>query len=308
LLLWGFQGLLVLHKSSRVQEFKSLRVQGVEEMNIILISTITMGGLGLIFAIILAISNKKLYVKEDPRIENILEKLPGANCGACGYASCYDLAQKIVKGEAKPTGCPVGGSEVAEDIANILGIESQKVITKVAIVHCGATQNIRKKRAFYLGGETCKVADIVGGEIACYYGCLGYGDCVDACLFDAIRMEEGLPVVDLIKCTGCGQCVEVCPRNIITLEVYNAKKQSDAIVIACNNPDKGAVVRKICKVGCIGCGLCEKNCGDGSFYMDELLARIDYSKVYDCEHWDAVIEKCPAKTIKKLPKESKILV
>ncbi len=277
-------------------------------MNIILISTIAMGGLGLFFAVILAISNKKLYVKEDPRIENTLEELPGANCGACGYASCHDLAQKIVKGEAEPTSCPVGGSEVAENIANVLGIESKEVIAKVAIVHCGATQKIRKKRAFYLGGQTCKVSDIVGGEIACFYGCLGYGDCVDVCLFDAIKMEEGLPVVYLIKCTGCGQCVEVCPRKIITLEVFNAKKQSDVIAIACNNPDKGAVVRKICEVGCIGCTLCEKNCGDGSFYMDELLARIDYSKVYDCEHWDVVIEKCPAKTIKKLTKELKVLV
>lgn len=274
-------------------------------MNIIVISTIAMGGLGMFFAIILAITNKKLYVKEDPRIEKVLEALPGVNCGACGNASCHDLAQKIVKGEAEPHDCPVGDSEVTENIANILGIESKEVITKVAIVHCGATEKIRKKRAVYIGGQTCRVADIIGGEISCSYGCFGYGDCVTVCLFDAIEMVEGLPVIDLMKCTGCGQCVEACPRNIISIEDFSKEKLTSTISIACNNPDKGAVVRKICEVGCIGCSLCEKNCEDGSFYMDGMLARIDYSKVYNSEKWDLVIEKCPAKTIKKLAKESK---
>jgi len=277
-------------------------------MNIILISTIAMGGMGLFFAVIVAIANKKLYVKEDPRIEKVIDELPGVNCGACGNASCYDLAQKIVKGEADANSCPVGGSEVADKIASVLGLESQQVVTKVAFVHCGATSSLRTKRAQYVGGETCNVADIIGGEIACAYGCLGYGDCIDACLFDAIEMVQGLPVVDMMKCTGCGQCVEACPRNIISLEVFDKKISNAAIVIACSNPDKGAVVRKICKVGCIGCSLCERNCGDGSFYMDGMLARIDYDKVYNCEHWDTVIEKCPAKTIQKLAKEAKVLV
>lgn len=277
-------------------------------MNIIVISASAMGGLGLFFAIVLAITNKKLYVKEDPKIEEVLDVLPGANCGACGSASCFDLAQKIVKGEAESNSCPVGGSDVAEKIADILGIESEEVITKVAIVHCGATENIRKKRARYIGGKTCKVADIVGGEIACSYGCLGYGDCVNACLFDAIEMVDGLPVVDLLKCTGCGQCVEACPRNIISLEIFDKRNLEASIAIACNNPDKGAIVRKLCEVGCIGCSLCERNCGDGSFYMDGMLARIDYGKVYKCEHWDLVIEKCPTNTIMRLEKKAKVLV
>jgi len=277
-------------------------------MNSILISIIAMGGLGLFFSIIVAITNKKLYVKEDPRIDKLLEVLPGANCGACGNASCHDFAQKVIKGEAEPNGCPVGGSEVAESIAEVLGIESKEMVTKVAIVHCGATENIRQKRGRYIGGRTCKVADIIGGEITCSYGCLGYGDCVDACLFDAIEMVDGLPVVDLLQCTGCGQCVQACPRDIISLELFDKKKFSSTVSIACSNPDKGAVVRKYCKVGCIGCSLCERNAEDGSFYMDGMLARIDYNKVYDCEKLDVVIEKCPAKTIKKLTKETKVLV
>ncbi len=277
-------------------------------MNVILISAFAMGGLGLFFAIILAITNKKLFVKEDPRIEQVLEELPGVNCGACGNASCYDLAQKIVKGEAEANSCPVGSAAIVENIAAILGVESKKVITTVAIVHCGASVLVRKRKAIYIGCDTCGGANIVGGDIACEYGCLGYGDCVTVCLFDAIEMVDGLPQVDLMKCTGCGQCIKACPRDIITIEKFEKEKLPATISIACNNPDKGAVVRKLCEVGCIGCGLCEKNCGDGSFYMDALLARVDYSKVYDCKHWDIVIEKCPPKTIQKLEKEVKVLV
>ncbi len=274
-------------------------------MNIIMISTIAMGGLGFFFAIILAITNKKLFVKEDPRIERVLGELPGANCGACGNASCHDLAQKIVKGDAGPNDCPVGSSDIAEKIAKIMGIESKAVISKVAIVHCGATEEVRKSRAIYVGGQTCRVANIAGGALACEFGCLGYGDCVLVCLFDAIEMVDGLPRVDLVKCTGCGQCVAVCPRGIISLEKYDVNSYPATIAIACNNPDKGASVRKICEVGCIGCGLCERNCGDGSFTMEGLLAKIDYDKVYACEHWDIVMEKCPAHTIAKLDKEPK---
>lgn len=274
-------------------------------MNIILISTIAMGGLGFFFAVVLAITNKKLFVKEDPRIEKVLEELPGANCGACGNASCHDLAQKIVKGEAEPHDCPVGSSDIAEKIARIMGVESKAVMRKVAIVHCGAKETARKSRGIYVGGQTCGVANIAGGSLACEFGCLGYGDCVGACLFDAIAMADGLPVVDMVKCTGCGQCVIACPRGTISLEKYDFEKQPETVVIACNNPDKGAVVRKICEVGCIGCGLCERNCGDGSFTMDGMLAKIDYEKVYECDHWDTVIEKCPAKTIVKVAKEGK---
>jgi electron transport complex protein RnfB len=274
-------------------------------MNIILISTLAMGGLGCFFAIILAITNKKLFVKEDPRIEKVLELLPGANCGACGNASCHDLAQKIVKGDAEPNDCPVGGGDIAGSIARIMGVESKAVISKVAIVHCGASEQVRKSRALYVGGETCAVANIAGGSLACEYGCLGYGDCVPVCLFDAIQMVDGLPRVDMVKCTGCGQCVSACPRGIISLAKFDKGKLPSTVVIACNNPDKGPAVRKICEVGCIGCGLCERNCGDGSFTMEGMLAKIDYDKVYTCAHWDAVIEKCPTKTILKLEREAR---
>jgi len=264
-------------------------------MNTILIGLMTMGGLGLFFASVLAFAYEKLKVKEDPRVEEILETLPGLNCGACGLAGCRELSEKIVaQGTLDHLRCPPGGAETEEKIAEILGISAGTLVKKRAVVKCGGGKSLAVERAEYRGIENCTAAELVaGGSKACTYGCLGLGDCVKVCPFDAIHMgEDGLPHVVEEKCTGCGLCVEACPRKIIELVPCQNR-----VAVACNSRDKGAVVRKACKVGCIACMICVKNAPEGYLVSDN-LARVNYEK------GDAAAEpalaKCPTKCIVKL--------
>jgi H+/Na+-translocating ferredoxin:NAD+ oxidoreductase subunit B len=262
---------------------------------LILVAVITMGGLGLFFATILAVASEKLKVKEDPRVVQVLEALPGSNCGACGQAGCHDLAEKIVaKGDIEGLRCPPGGGEVEEAIAKILGISAGESIKQRAVIRCGGTKELAANKADYKGIQTCAAAELVaGGHKLCAYGCLGFGDCVVVCPFDAIHvLEDGLPHVDELKCTACGLCVDACPRKIIDLVPCNNR-----IVVACNSKDKGAVSRKACKVSCIACTLCVKSAPEG-YKIDDNLAKVNYEK------GDSVAEpgrvKCPTKCIVKL--------
>ena len=210
----------------------------------ILIPILTMGILGLLFSSGLVLAYKKLRVEEDPRVMEIFEILPQANCGACGFSGCRAFAEAVVKGAAPVNGCPVGGEEVASKIASILGVEAKTMVKKVARIHCRGTKEAAKERGVYLGIATCAAAHLIGGQKQCSYGCLGFGDCVRACLFEAMWMgEDGLPHVDETKCTGCGQCVEDCPLEIITME-------NDFPVVDENI--------------CIGCGVCLLNCPTGA--------------------------------------------
>ena len=260
---------------------------------LILIAIAVLGVMGLIFAGLLGFAADYFHVEEDPRIGQVLAVLPGANCGACGLAGCRDYSEKLALGEAGPNACTAGGSKVAEAIAAILGIQAAAFDRKVATVHCGAKLDQRKPKAHYTGIETCFAVNMVdGGGLACTYGCLGRGDCHTSCPFDAIRMEEGLPVVDPEKCTACGNCVAACPRKIISL-----RPQDFPVVVACSSRDAGAVVRKICPVGCIGCKICVKQVPE-VFSVSDNLAAIDYAKTgVSC---DAAIEKCPTKCIVRL--------
>jgi Na+-translocating ferredoxin:NAD+ oxidoreductase RNF subunit RnfB len=187
-------------------------------MDITIIAIATMGGLGLVFAAALAIADKKLRIVENPKIAEVNEVLPNANCGACGLAGCYDFATNLVEGKAKVNGCPVGGQEVADEIANILGLEKATSVKLVARILCqgGNAEAEFKENTYYSGPLKCSVQTVVaGGSKMCLYGCLGGGECVDACQFGAIFMNEnGLPTVVEELCTGCGQCAEVCPRGI----------------------------------------------------------------------------------------------
>ena len=262
-----------------------------------------MAGLGLFFASVLAVVNKKLKVKEDPGIERIEKALPGVNCGVCGFANCRQYAEALVKEETSPSQCKAGGEEVINRLSEILNIKIEKKVDRIAVLRCGADEAVRKKKAIYTGVKTCLAAhNTFGGEVSCEYGCLGYGDCMRACPFGAITMVNGLPKIDKDKCTACGRSVISCPRNLITLE----KIDSGALVyVACSNPDKGPRTRKVCSVGCIACGLCQKLTG-GIFYVENNLARVKYDKVRNIGNIEEVINKCPTRcsVTKKRPTRS----
>ena len=191
----------------------------------IIIAMVSLGGLGMIFSVGLSIANKKLYVEEDPRIVEVIEELPGANCGGCGLPGCAAFAEAIVAGEAEISGCPVNSDEGSQLIAEIMGIEVTTSERLIARVMCQGGDYETAKKGVYQGVETCIGATFAGGgDKLCSYGCIGYGDCVDSCPFDAMFMNDnGLPVVIDDKCTGCGNCVDACPRDIMELHPESHK-------------------------------------------------------------------------------------
>ncbi len=260
--------------------------------NILVISMIALGGLGLIFGICLAIFSRRFSVKVDPRIERIMERLPGTNCGACGMAGCRGFATGLVGGKAEVSGCPLGGSEVSTKLAEIMGVEAKEETPQVAIVQCQGGRREAKQRFIYHGVEDCDAAILVSsGPKACDYGCLGFGTCVEACPFGALSMNEnGLPVVDEDLCTGCGLCVEACPRNILKLI-----PQTQKVFLGCVSEDKGKEVKDICSLGCIGCKLCAspKVTPSGAIRMEGNLPVIDPSKGNDLAN---AVQKCPSKS------------
>jgi len=259
-----------------------------------LIPILTMSIMGLLFGLGLAYASKIFKVDIDPKIDRILHALPGANCGACGMAGCASLAEAIVEGKAEITACAPGGQEVYSRISEILGVEVKVKQKKIARVRCnGGKRSLDKYE--YAGLKTCAGAALMaGGNKECRFGCLGFGDCVAVCPFDAIHLNgNNIPVVDASKCTACGKCVQACPKKIIILENAGHK-----IYVKCLSQDKAVVVKSICPVGCIGCKICEKLSG-GVFVVENNLSRADYSKAKADTPWKTVVEKCPTKCITK---------
>ncbi len=263
---------------------------------LIIISILTMMGLGLFFGVILSLASQKLKVFQDPKIKKLIEILPGLNCGACGYGSCSAFAETaIAKKEKIENFCPAGNDETSLKIYEVLGIEKKEKTKKVAIMHCGAEEGFAKKRAIYKGIDSCALCNSVsGGYLKCKFGCLGLSDCTKACPVDAIKIVNNLARIDYRKCIGCGKCIQTCPRKIISLEDFNP---DGIIVVACSSTNNGKFVREICKVGCIGCKICEKKCPEGIFEVENNLSKIDYNKAKDIKNWLSCIEKCPMNTI-----------
>ncbi|MBT3754974.1 MAG: Fe-S cluster domain-containing protein [Candidatus Cloacimonetes bacterium] len=251
-------------------------------MSILLYSVLTLGALGLIYGLGLAFASKKFHVEIDPKIEDINEILPSANCGACGYPGCAAYAEAVVEKGAEINLCAPGGDDVIKNIAEIMGMEATTADRKVAIIHCqsGGKDNTNFKYN-YQGIETCKAAILVsGGPNACNYGCVYQYDCVRACKFDAMHIDDnGMIIVNNDNCTGCGACAIACPRDLI--EMVSIKKR---VHILCASHDKGAVSRKACgnNTACIACTLCVKKCPVDAITMDNNLAIIDYDKCIVC--------------------------
>jgi electron transport complex protein RnfB len=266
---------------------------------IILLTVITLVAIGAAAAIILYFVAQRFKVFEDPRIDKVEEVLPAANCGGCGFPGCRNFAETLVKSE-KWDGlfCPVGGNETMASAAAILGKEAIEQAPRVAVVRCNGTPEFRPRLNVYNGAPTCAIIhNLYMGEGGCPHGCLGEGDCVTVCDFDAIHMDPvtGLPVVDDEKCTACGACVDACPRNIIELRKKNKKDRK--IFVSCINEEKGAVAKKNCSVACIGCSKCFKVCPHEAITMENNLAFIDSEK---CKLCRKCVPECPTGSILEL--------
>lgn len=260
---------------------------------------VSLSTIGVTAAVILFIAARKFKVYEDPRIDQVEEILPAANCGGCGFAGCRNFAEALVKADILDNlYCPVGGNETMAKAAEILGMEVAEQAETVAVVRCHGTPEYRPRINTYEGASTCAVNHMLYmGETGCGYGCMGHGDCVDVCDFDAIHMNPltGLPEVTDDKCTACGACVKACPRNIIELRKKNPKDRK--IFISCVNMDKGAVARKNCQVACIGCGKCVKVCPFDAITMENNLAYIDPVKCRLCRK---CVTECPTNAIHEI--------
>ena len=278
-------------------------------MEVLLYTILTLCVLGILSAVILYVVAQKFRVEEDPRIDEVEKMLPGANCGGCGFAGCRGMADALVKqDDISSLFCPVGGGDTMKAVAAYLGKAAPEKEPQVATVRCGGTCEKRPRTNEYNGARSCAVASsLYIGETGCAFGCLGYGDCVAACTFGAITIDPatGLPVVDPDKCTACGACVKACPKKIIELRKKWPKNR--AVYVSCVSKDKGAVVMKACKAGCIGCGKCEKVCAFGAITVENNLAYIDPQK---CKLCRKCVNECPTGAIRlvgmePLPKEPK---
>lgn len=253
-------------------------------------------------SICLLLIARKFSIEEDPRIEEVTAMLPGINCGACGYPGCHGFAEALVAaaktGDIADMTCSAGGISTMEGIGKFLGVKISAAKPTVAVLRCGGSLKMTEKRFNYEGIRECAFADaLFSGERGCGYGCLGFGDCIQACRFDALHMDPGtgLPVVTPDKCVSCGACVKACPRHLFELRPLDEKKRS--VWVNCRNRDKGSAAIKICKAACIGCGKCVKACPDDvqAITLDNNLAYIDPDKCIPC---GKCVSVCPTHAIK----------
>jgi len=255
--------------------------------------------IGLLAGVVLTIAAKFMAVKVDETAVSILEVLPGANCGGCGYAGCSDYANALAEDKEhtlKANLCTPGGNSVAQKISEILGVEFESAAGKYAIMKCSGTHDKTSYSMDYQGYQKCSANKLFyRGRGTCEKSCLGFGDCVDVCEYDAIHIEDGIAVIDRDKCIGCGACSKACPNALI--EIVPDKTR---VVVGCSSVDTGKATGKICTIGCIGCKLCEKECKFDAIHVENNHAVIDYSK---CKNCTLCAKVCPKKVIHVLPKK-----
>lgn len=258
-------------------------------MNVVLYTALSIGGIAFVAGVVLFAAARKFAVQEDPLIDVVEDLLPGANCGGCGFAGCRAFAEALVNTRDDGLRCPVADADATAGIAAELGMEMGGADRKVARIHCqGGNRAVHLGR--YEGIKTCLASTVAASaELVCPFGCLGYGDCRDACPFDCIEIIDGVAVVDEDGCTGCGICVSACPRKLITLQSSQKK-----VYVACRSVDSGALAKKYCEVACIGCRLCVKACEFDAIDYEPFLATI---RPEACTLCGACVDKCPTHAI-----------
>ncbi len=249
--------------------------------------------LAVVFAIALLIASEKLKVTVDPKVDQVHQILPHLDCGACGFANCSQYAKAVIANPELIGRCAPGGQKVAAAIGNVLNLQvSDAGPAKKPIVHCRARTEDKTFYAVYQGIQTCTSANALASVQACKFGCLGFGDCVRACKFDALHIIDGLAVVDYTKCTGCAACSKACPLNLIEMVPFN---DENMMAVACSSREKGKVTRSMCAVGCIACGICAKQ--TDLFKVADNLARLDYINYKPSEQTETALAKCPTGVI-----------
>lgn len=259
----------------------------------IIIAAGVVAAAGIIVGIGLGVFGEKFKVEIDEREAAVRACLPGNNCGGCGYPGCDGLAKAINEGKAPVNACPVGQKPVADLVAKVMGVSAEEGQKMVAFVKCSGTCDKTVKKYEYSGIKNCSALSVVPGldDKGCGFGCMGYGACVEVCKFDAIHLVNGIAVVDEEKCTACQACVKTCPQRIITLVPYH-----QPVKVVCSSHARGKDVMSVCQTGCIGCGLCAKQCESGAIHMDNNVPVIDYEKCTAC---GKCADKCPRKVILK---------
>lgn len=256
----------------------------------ILAPTAILGGLGLLFGIILAAASRIFEVKLDARLQKVIDALPGANCGACGFLSCEALANEICAGHRPPDTCKVGGPASAHAVAEIMGVTLENVKETMAVVHCQGSSQYANSDFVLHSVQRCAAANVLSdGQKTCGTACLGLGDCYRACKFDAITIKDNCATIDPEKCTSCGSCVRACPKHIICLTDKHVP-----IHVLCSSHDSGKIVINACKIGCIGCRKCERNCEFDAIHVVDSLAVVDETKCTGCLK---CVEECPTHCI-----------
>lgn len=256
----------------------------------ILIPLVLFVAIGILATIILFLADQFMAVKSDETTEKVRDALPGANCGACGFAGCDEYAKAVAAGTAKANLCVPGGKATAEKISAALGIAVEGVEEKRAFVRCNGSCDVAEDIMDYEGVQSCAACNMMyQGKKKCNFGCLGYGDCLKVCKFDAIELVNGIAVINQQNCTGCGACAKECPNGLI-----DVLPESAFTFVACSNTTKGNQTRAVCKNGCIGCMKCTKVCPNDAIHVENNLAQIDYDKCINCGE---CVRNCPVGAI-----------